>query len=108
MPGVRIEKHYRLEGGLLAARLSLVNQGTQPDLFVTVSERAVLDEAFRREATLYRRQLFWPAHAGRRDSPARADRLRSNGPWTTGITNGRPSWILALNWKLDQHLASYR
>ncbi len=107
MPGVSVQKHYCLQENLLVRRLAMTNEGKQTDLFATISERAVLDESFRREAIYTGGSYFGPL------VPAKEIHQRVltdafKRPWTTGITNGRPSWILALNWPLDRHLASYR
>jgi hypothetical protein len=107
LPGVSIEKHYRLQADSLVRTLRLTNRGTEPDLFVTVSERAVLDESFRRGATYTGGSYFGPlVPAAEVRERVLTDAFKQ--PWKTGITNGRPSWILALHWALDRHLASYR
>jgi hypothetical protein len=106
---VRIEKGYAFAaaGDRLIETVRFVNETERPDVFVTLAERMVLEPAFRRDAIYTGGSYFGPL------VPASSIRERVltdpfKLPWVTGITNGRPSWVLALNHSLGTHLATYR
>lgn len=108
LAGITIAKGYVLadSGECLVETVGFVNETDQTDVFVTLAQRMVLDDAFRRDAIYTGGSDFGPL------VPAASIRERvltdaSKMPWTTGITNGRPSWVLALNHALGTHLATY-
>jgi hypothetical protein len=107
--GITIEKAYRLDArpGILAQTTRFVNQTTRPDVFVTLALRTVLAPDYRREAIYTGGSYLGPL------VPANSIRERvltdsQKQPWTSGITNGRPSWVLAVNEALGCNVASYR
>ena len=109
LPGVALEKLYRLDssGQRLIQEVALVNRTDRTDVFLTLAQRAVLDPAFRSKAIYTGGGYFGPL------VPAQSIRQRVLAdafkvPWKRGITNGRPSWILALNHELGRHVATYR
>ncbi len=109
MPGVAIEKRFALDerGEKLIETVAFANKTDRPDVFITLAGRTVLDEGFRRRAIYTGGSYFGPL------VPAESIRQRVltdafKNPWVRGITNGRPSWILALNHERNRHLASYR
>ncbi len=109
MAGVAITKRYAFDpkGERLVQAVELTNGTDRPDLFITVAQRTVVDPAFRKDAIYTGGSYLGPL------VPAASIRERvltdaHKKPWVRGITNGRPSWILALNHTLAQHLASYR
>lgn len=109
LAGITIERGYALsaEGDRLIETVRFLNATDRPDVFVTLAQRVVLDPAYRQEALYTGGSYFGPL------VPASFVRERVltdafKKPWVTGITNGRPSWVLALNHALGTHLATYR
>ncbi len=109
LQGIVIEKTYRLDprNGILAQTITFTNETDRPDLFLTYALRTVLAPAYREQAVYtggsYLGPLV-PAKSVRERTLTDAHKL----PWTTGITNGRPSWVLAINDALGCNLATYR
>lgn len=109
MPGIEIRKRYHLDeaGRKLIQEVSLSNDTDRPDVFVTVAQRAVLDDAYRRQAIYTGGSYFGPlVPANSLQERELTDAFKN--PWVRGITNGRPSWILALNHEAGPHFAAYR
>ncbi|HJN16871.1 MAG TPA: hypothetical protein QGH10_15305, partial [Armatimonadota bacterium] len=93
--------------GQLSQAIRFVNETSRPDVFVTLALRAVLDPEFRQQAQYTGGSYLGPL------VPAASIRERVltdsfKQPWSTGITNGRPSWVLALNNDLGVNFATFR
>ena len=109
LPHVRIVKRYVLtpDSNQLLQTIRFLYRGTRPDVFVTTALAGVVDDAFREEAIYTGGSYLGPLV---RASTIRTRTLTDSfkKPWVTGTTNGRPSWILALNHGLDQSYALFR
>ena len=109
LPQVRIAKRYvlRPQSDQLLQTTRFLYGGTRPDAFVTTALAGVVHGAFRKEAIYTGGSYLGPLVKA---STIRARTLTDSfkKPWITGTTNGRPSWVLALNHELDQSYAVFR
>lgn len=113
LPGVLIRKRYsfaRDHGGRLPAlvqTLSFRNDGDRPDVFLTLASRAVLARGFHERAILTGGNYLGPLVKATsvRERVLTGPRKK---PWMTGVTNGRPSWVLALTGPAAPGFASFR
>lgn len=109
MPGVAIHKQYSLdrENGRLIETITLENRTEAPDRFLTLAKRTVIDNAYRNDAIYTGGSYFGPLVRAC-DVASRVLTDDHKRAWGTGITNGRPSWILAMNDCRGISLAAYR
>ena len=109
MPHVRIVKRYALGPNAepLVQATGLTYRGSRPDVFVTLALACVVNPEFRRDAIYTGGNYLGPLVKA---SEIRARTLTDSykKPWATGITNGRPSWLLALNYALGHSYAVFR
>lgn len=109
MPHVRIAKRYALgpNADPLVQTSGLTYQGSRPDVFATLALACVVSPEFRKEAIYTGGNYLGPLVKA---SEIRARSLTDSykKPWATGITNGRPSWLLALNYALGHSYGVFR